>query len=213
MRLPDESDQHVASRGLVEHRLGVADRDDLAARFVRRLAQHLVDLAMTKGFEVRVRFVEKEHGAGVGGHVHEQQHGLLLAPAAGGEVEPETITGPVGHRDLASLGNVLRLVETAAEQLVDSVVEALPSSLAAFLLENSIAQVAQHLGGTCLTEADVDRSLIQSSLVGRKSGHRRQVGNAHVPCGFGYRHALAVFPAQGPAVEGLLVGVIEFEAA
>ena len=42
MRLADEGNQHVASGRFIEHHLGMTGRDDLAARFVRRLAQHLV---------------------------------------------------------------------------------------------------------------------------------------------------------------------------
>ena len=191
----------------------MAGRDDLAAGLTRRLAQHLVDLALAQDFEVSVGLVEKQHRAGVGGHVREQQHGLLLASTAGREVEPQAIMGPVSHRDLASLGDVLRLIETASEQLVDALVKALPYCVPILLLEDSIAQVAKHLGGASLAEPDVDRSLIQPRLVGRETGHRRQIGDADVPRGSGYRHALAVVLAQRPAVERLFVGIIEFEAA
>ena len=137
MRLPYKSDQHVASGGFIEHHLGMAGCDDLTARFVRCLAQHLVDLPLAQDLEVSVGRVEKQHRTGVCGHVREQQHGLLLATTAGREVEPQVIMRPVGHRDLASLGDVLRLIEPASEQLVDALVKAPPSCGPILLLEDS----------------------------------------------------------------------------
>ena len=84
------------------------------------------------------------------------------------------------------------------------------------LFVNPEAEVAQHLGGASLADADVHGALIESRFGGRKPRHRGQEGDADVSCRVRYRHAVgrpAVGLAERTAVEGLLVRVVELESA
>ena len=84
------------------------------------------------------------------------------------------------------------------------------------LLAYSEAEVAQHLGGAPLADPHVDGALIQPRLRGGQPGHRGQEGDAYFARRVGYGHAvgcLPLGPAQRPAVEGLLVRVVELQAA
>lgn len=57
----DEGNEHVAVSGLIDHDLGVAGGNDLAACPIGGLTQESLDLALPQNFQVGVRFVEQEH--------------------------------------------------------------------------------------------------------------------------------------------------------
>ena len=160
-----------------------------------------------------VRLVEQEDGARVRVEVGKKKQGLLKAPPAGGEVEPDAAL-PVPHGDLAAFLDVERLVQFDAEEPFDPFRQVGPGVGAVAV--NAEAQVAQHLGRAALADADVDRPRVEAGFGRRHARHRRQIGDLHRPGLLRHRHPRrrrAPFEPQRPAVEGLLVRVVELEPA
>ena len=213
VRLAHEGDHRVGAGGFREQHLGVAGGHDLAAARFGQLADEGVDLTLAEDLQVGVRLVEQQDGARVRVQVGEEEKGLLESPAAGGEVEPDAPL-PVAHRDLAALLDVERLIQLDAEEPLDPFRQVGPGVGAVAV--DSKAQVAQHLGRAALADADVDRTRVEAGFRRRHARHRRQVGDLHRPGLLRHRHPQrrrTPFEPQRPAVEGLLVRVVELEPA
>ena len=191
----------------------MAGGHDLAAVLGREFTDKRVDLPLAENLQVGVRLVEEQDRARVRVQVGQDEQGLLKAPAAGREVEPDA-PFPVAHRDLAALLDVERLVQFDTEEPVDPLLQVGPDVRA--LAMNPEAEVAQHLGRPALADTDVDRPRVEARFRRRHPRHRRQVGDLHRPGLLRHRHARrrrAPFEPQRPAVEGLLVRVVELEPA
>ncbi len=213
VRLTDEGDHHVAVSRLVEDDLRMTGGDDLAAGLGRLIGEHLVDLPLAQYLQVRVGLVEEQHGARIHGHVREQEQRLLLAAPARRQIECDPLARAVVHDDLAPLLDVARPVEPRAEQRLDPLSDALPFLLPVLGFQRLPAQVAQHLRRAPLAEPHVDGAHLQPVFAGRQAGHRWQVGQPKLGKMRRYFQSLAIRGAQRPTVEGLFIGVIEFQPA
>ena len=162
---------------------------------------------------MRVGLVEQQDRARIPVHVRQQQQRLLQASARRRQVEA-SVALPVGHRDLAALGDVARRVELHAEQAPDVVDQGFPGGR--FLFVNPEAEITQHLGSAALADADVDGALIQPRLGGGQPRHRRQERDADRSRVIRHRYAArrpVLGPPQRPTVKRLLVRVVELQPA
>ena len=137
---------------------------------------------------------------------------MLQAAAGGREVEPDAPLA-IGHHDLAASGDVPRGIELSAEQTPN--LRQQPVPWRRVLIVHLQAEVAQHLGGAAFADADVDGTAVETRLRGGQPRHRRQEGDAGIPGLLGDRHPVGCLTAghsQRPAVEGLLVRVVELQS-
>ena len=209
----DEGDHGVPVHGFMQQHLGVAGDHDLAAVGVGHLAQQLVGVTLAQDFEVGVGLVQQQHGARVGIQVGQQQQRLLQPASGGGEIEGNA-TLAIRHHDFAAFDQVAGWQELNPEQELHTAGELPPPVFRR--LADPVAQVAQHLGGAALADAHVDRAGVEAGLGGRQSRQRRQQGDAHplrLHRNLHPRPGLARVQAHRPAVERLLVGVVELQAA
>ena len=191
----------------------MAGGNDLTAAFPGHLGEQAVDLALAKDFEVGVRFVEKQNRPRIHVHVRQKKQGLLKTPARGGKVELDALL-PVGHRDFAALRNVARRANPGTEQALDLPGQPVPHSFVFFV--DLQTEVAQHLRGAAFSYADVYRPFIETCFRGREPRHGRQERDPYGSRFHGDRHALGGFSrgqTERPAVEGLVVGVVELQPA
>ena len=66
MGTTDKRDYDVAIRRFLEHNLGMGRYDELPSPFLGYLGEQVVGLALTEGFEVRIRLVEEQYRPGIG---------------------------------------------------------------------------------------------------------------------------------------------------
>ena len=130
-----------------------------------------------------------------------------------GQVELDVLLA-VGHGDLPALGNVAGRANLGTEQALDLPDEPFPHSFV-FVVDLQ-AEIAQHLRGAAFSDPDVDRPFIETRFRGRQPGHGRKESDPYGSRFDGDRHAigsLARGQTERPAVEGLVVGVVELQPA
>ena len=109
----------------------------------------------------------------------------------------------------------LRLIEFDAKQTLDPLCQCLPLVVVR-VLANDMAEIAQNFRGAALTDARVDRALVETDLIGRQPRHGRQEHDFFLSGLVRNPHALlciALGDAQWATVEGFRIGVIELQAA
>ena len=120
----------------------------------------------------------------------------------------------IAHGDLASFLHIAGLVEFGAEEGLDPLNQRIPF-VGAFA-QDAETQVAQDFGSAAFAHPHVHGALIEPRLRRCEPRHGREEGDVrrsrflrdwHPSWGFG------VVEPQRPAIERLLVGVVEFEAA
>ena len=146
---------------------------------------------------------------------------LLQPPSRRGEIQTTLKAVSIGHLNLAALWDVNWIIERDAKQVVDFLADGVPCLCRRafifylFFARESVAKIAEDLGGAAFSNADIDGAGIEPGFIRRKPGHRWQKRDADILYPLGYWHAFEIFPfgqSERTAVKGLLIGIIKLEA-
>ena len=197
----DKRNHNIPTSGFIEQDFRMARSDYLIGVFPRHVNQQLVDLPLSKNFQMSVGLIEKKNRPPVGIKIRQEQENLLQSPSRRGQVEEDSVL-PVAHADFATLSNVFRDSQFRAEEGTDVRNKFFP--FRRFFRMNFVTEVTEHLGGPALADSHIDGPGIQQNLIRGQSGHGGKKCYLDIACIVRDQHPVRIScirQAERPTVE------------